>query len=101
MYGTVAMLRAKPGNEAALLEEIRAEDQEAHMPGYVYQFLYRLDAQPDTYCLVVIFDSKAAYIANANSPQQHSRYLKLRALLAAEPQWHDGEMIYPPHLPAR
>jgi heme-degrading monooxygenase HmoA len=98
MYGTVALLRVKPGRESELLREAQEEDQQAAMPGYLYQFLYRLDEEPNTYYLVVIFDSKESYFDNAHSPGQHARYLRFRELLTADPEWHDGYVIYPPHL---
>ena len=27
---------------------------------------------------------------NADDPAQHERYVAMRALLAADPEWHDG-----------
>jgi hypothetical protein len=44
--------------------------------------------------LAVVFDSKEAYEANANSPEQHQRYLEYRDLLAADPEWHDGDIVH-------
>lgn len=96
MYGTIALLRVQPGRAAELLEEVRAEDQNAHMPGHITQYVYQADADPNLYWLVVLFESREAYHANAASPEQHTRYLRLRALLTADPQWHDGEIVYPP-----
>mgnify|MGYP005865419391 CR=1 FL=1 len=95
MYGTVALLRVQPGRAADMVEEVRAEDQDAHMPGYIAQYVYRMDAEPDLYWLVVLFQSRETYQANAASPEQHARYLRLRALLTEDPQWHDGEIVYP------
>jgi heme-degrading monooxygenase HmoA len=95
MYGTVATLHVQPGQEAALIEEVRAEAEEAEMPGYISQYLYRADADPHTFYLVVMFDSRQSYVANANSPAQHERYLRLRALLTRDPEWGDGEIVYP------
>jgi len=43
-------------------------------------------------CALVVW--RETYHANAASPEQHARYLRLRALLTAEPEWHDGEVIY-------
>jgi len=94
VYGTVALLRVRPGCEAALLDEVRAEDLEAHMPGYIAQYVFRADAERNQYWLVVLFENRETYHANAASPEQHARYLRLRALLTAEPEWHDGEVIY-------
>jgi len=34
----------------------------------------------------------ATYDANADDPKQHEMYLKYRALLEEEPEWHDGEI---------
>lgn len=95
MYGTVARLQVKPGMEQELREQVRAEAEEAEMPGYIHQFLYRLDAEPNIYYLVVIFRDQESYVANANSPEQHERYLKLLTVLDAEPKWHDGHILYP------
>ncbi len=94
MYGTIARVRLKPGMENAAMQAIREED-DAHIPGLIKQYIYRMDADPNTYYIAVIFENKETYFANANSPEQHARYLKMRALMEAEPEWHDGEIIYP------
>jgi hypothetical protein len=41
----------------------------------------------------VAFESKEAYQKNAASPEQNARYEEYRALLDADPEWHDGEII--------
>jgi quinol monooxygenase YgiN len=91
MYGTVARIQIRPGKE----EELRQMGREmvAQIPGFVFQHVYRTDADPNIFFLVVAFTSKDAYQANAASPEQHQRYEQYRALLAAEPEWHDGEII--------
>jgi hypothetical protein len=43
--------------------------------------------------LVVCFKDRASYVANAQSPAQHARYEQMRALLTADPEWHDGEIL--------
>ncbi|MBA3875304.1 MAG: hypothetical protein H0X30_39780 [Anaerolineae bacterium] len=89
MYGTVAYLQTQPGAEANLLEQFRAK-----LPGLVTSYLFRMDAASNTYYAVVMFENKTAYVANANSPEQHTRYEAMRKLLTAEPEWHDGEVIH-------
>jgi heme-degrading monooxygenase HmoA len=96
MYGTIARLQVRPGMESQLLEEARVEDEQADMPGYINTFVYRMDSEPDIYYMAVLFENKEAYQANANSPEQHERYLRIRELLTADPEWHDGQVIYPP-----
>jgi quinol monooxygenase YgiN len=92
MYGTVAKLRLKPGMEAKMKEF----SQQGHdsVDGIVFQHLYRLDDNPQDLMLVVGFASKDAYQANAASPDQHARYEEYRAMLEADPEWHDGEIIF-------
>jgi quinol monooxygenase YgiN len=92
MYGTVARMRAKPGVETQLADQMRAFEQ-AQVPGSVVTYVYRMDADPNEYYLAVVFADKAAYVANANSPEQDARYRQLLALLVGPPEWHDGEIV--------
>lgn len=95
MYGTVARLRVKPGQEEALIRLTREEDEQLDVPGYVSTSIYRLDSDPSTYVMAVVFESRELYRANAESPDQHARYLQFRELLEADPEWEDGEIVYP------
>jgi quinol monooxygenase YgiN len=92
MYGTVARMRVKPGMQQQLIE-LGRDFEAVHVPGFVANYVYRMDAEPNVYFMAVIFDSKAAYVANANSPEQDARYRKMRALLESDPEWHDGEIV--------
>lgn len=92
MYGTVARIRLKPGMEARLLELDR-EEQAANIPGYVGAHIDRMDAEPNVYYLAVAFESKEAYVANANSPERDARYRQMRELFESDPEWHDGEIV--------
>jgi antibiotic biosynthesis monooxygenase (ABM) superfamily enzyme len=92
MYGTVARMRIKPGAEAKFLEVERSIEA-AKIPGHVASYMYRMDGDPSEYYLAVVFTSKEAYHANANSPEQHERFQQLMSVLAAEPEWHDGEIM--------
>jgi heme-degrading monooxygenase HmoA len=92
MYGTIAHVRARPGMEARLKEEIR-RFEEARTPGAIASYVYRMDADTNDYYIAVIFESKAAYIANAQSEAQNTRYQALLELLISEPAWHDGEIV--------
>jgi antibiotic biosynthesis monooxygenase (ABM) superfamily enzyme len=92
MYGTIARCQVKPGREAEF-KQLEQEYTTASVPGYVSSYVYRMDADPSEYYMAVVFESKQAYQANAASPEQEVRYRKFRALLMADPQWHDGEII--------
>ena len=91
MYGTVAKLRVKSGRESDLvahLDKYRGGQASA----FVASALYRAD-DGDGYWLAVVFESKDAYEANADSPEQDARYQEFRSFLDADPEWHDGEVL--------
>ena len=93
MYGTVARLTIKPGKEAEFMAQGQNED-DLKVPGHIGELIYRMDADPNTYFMAVIFDSKESYIANAESAGQNERYEEMVALLDGPPEWHDGEIIH-------
>jgi len=92
MYGTIARFQAKPGMEAQF-QALEQEYNAAQVPGFVASYIYQMDANRNEYYLVAVFESQAAYQENASSPEQDARYRKLRELLLADPEWHDGEII--------
>jgi heme-degrading monooxygenase HmoA len=91
MYGTVARMKVKPGKEKDLIAF--GERAQNDTPGFVSMKVYKSDANPGEYFLTVAFESKEAYQKNAASPEQNARYEEYRALLDADPEWHDGEII--------
>jgi quinol monooxygenase YgiN len=92
MYGTIARMRAKPGM-ADQLRAMRDEQVRGGLSTLQGMVMYQSSADPDEYWLVVGFESRAAYEANANSPEQHERFTRMRALLESDPEWHDGNII--------
>lgn len=92
MYGTVAHIRLKPGMEQSVLKLV--DQQEEDIPGFVNEYLFRLDSGANEYMLVAVFKDKKAYVDNANSPEQDARYRQLLAFMDGEPEWHDGEIIH-------
>lgn len=91
MYGTVAHMRMKPDAGEALMAQLRAFGA-LPIPGYQATYVYQMDADPRDVYVAVIFDSKASYDANAESPEQDARYQEMLALLEGAPEWHDGEI---------
>jgi quinol monooxygenase YgiN len=91
MYGTIARLRLKPGNLDALRRF--GEGPGTQPLGLVFQHVVQADADPNEVWLVVGFESRDAYVTNAQSPEQAARYAEYRALLDADPEWHDGEFV--------
>jgi heme-degrading monooxygenase HmoA len=92
MYGSIARYRLRPGMEDQLLafgQKIR----EARLPGLVGGFTYRMDDDPGVYHQAVVFESREAYRALAESPEQDARYRELLSIIVGPPEWHDGEVV--------
>lgn len=88
MYGTVATIQVLPGKLDALLAITGNPPEKA-----VFEHIYKLDSGTDDYILVVGFESKEAYKANAESPEMQKIYAEYRKFLAADPVWQDGEIV--------
>jgi hypothetical protein len=96
MYGTVFRFQIKPGKEnemQAFLESTsRDEGQRLKAAGMVSSYVYKLDG--GGYMGAVVFQTKEQYVANANDPAQDAWYRRWRELLAADPEWNDGEVVW-------
>jgi quinol monooxygenase YgiN len=96
MYGTIVRMRALPGKEQEVLAlgERWTRELSAGIAGYVGEFIYQLDANPREFMGAVLFESREAYLRNADNPEQDQWYQQLRALLEADPEWNDGEVVF-------
>ena len=92
MYGTIARLRVKPDQMHELIRETQSFEQ-LDVPGFEFTYLVAADADANEAWLIALFVDKESYRLNAESPEQDVRYRRLRALLDADPEWHDGEVI--------
>ncbi len=92
MYGTVARMKLKPGAEEKIMQLM--EGSQAGRVGHVATYVFRSDADPNVHFVSTIFESKSAYKKFADSPEQGKRFHQMRELLAADPDWHDGEVIH-------
>ena len=92
MYGTVAKLKVKPGGLEKLQKWSPEEDDRAS--GAVAVYAFQMDNDPNEVYTVAVFESKEAYVANADSPEQDKRYRRMLKWLEGEPEWHDGEIVF-------
>jgi hypothetical protein len=90
MYGTIAKLIAKPG----AVEEIKRMESGRRPAGYVGSYVYQSDQNANELWLVVMFESKETYLANADSPEQDAEFKRLMNYLVTDPDWHDGEIVF-------
>jgi hypothetical protein len=90
MYGTIARLKVSREN----LEKLDAQTKEQMQrkpAGFKAVNVLVPDEHEDEAYLVVFFDDKESYMKNADDPAQHEDFVKMRALLDADPEWIDGE----------
>ena len=92
MYGTIAHFRLKPGLKD---EFIRAMDGfgDAVIEGWMADYYFQTERDSDEFYLVAIFQDKETYQSNADSADQHERYLVFRSFLTEDPEWHDGFIL--------
>lgn len=86
MFGSVFRMQAQPGKKQDLIKEMM--DDSRRPKGMRAAYLY--DTGGDEVWGVAIFDDEQTYRANAESPEQDKEYRRMRALLTADPEWHDG-----------
>ena len=90
VYGTVAKMKLKPGAEEKMMQAMEGVQPAGHVATYVF----KSDSDPNVHYVTTVFESKSAYKKFADSPEQDKRYRQMRDLLAADPEWHDGEVIH-------
>jgi quinol monooxygenase YgiN len=94
MYGTVARMKVKPGKMDEMVKRTADQVNTRRPKGYMGEIIYKMDANPNEVMMAVFFADKASYQANANDPQMNKEYEQYRALLDADPEWNDGEVIH-------
>ncbi|MGH2614314.1 MAG: antibiotic biosynthesis monooxygenase family protein [Thermomicrobiales bacterium] len=95
MYGTVARLQVNPGKEAAFkaLNERWQRERKPEVKGFIASYALKSERRPSEWMVMAIFDTEEHYRENAADPEQHRQHERLRALLAADPEWNDGEIL--------
>jgi heme-degrading monooxygenase HmoA len=90
VYGTVSKMKLKPGAEDNIMKAMEGITP----PGHIATYVFKSDADPNVHFVTTVFESRSAYKKFADSPEQDKRYQQMRELLAAEPEWHDGEVVH-------
>ena len=101
MFGTIALIKPKAGNEAALSAEFDRwwDERRPKVKGAVSSTLYRNVSNPAELMLAVVFDSKENYEANAQDREQDRWFREsLMPLLESEPSWIDGDVLNHKHV---
>jgi hypothetical protein len=80
-------MKPKPGQKQAVIDLMMSRRRLRDVDGFVAAYVY--DSGDELWGAAVFRDEKA-YRDNANDPEQDKRFQELRALLDADPAWHDG-----------
>ena len=94
MYGTVAHMKVKAGKIDEFIAFSKEFADQRRPRGFVGEHIYRLDSNPNEIMMVVLFQDKESYQANASDPAMDKEYRRYRELLEADPEWHDGEIVF-------
>jgi quinol monooxygenase YgiN len=92
MFGTVARMKFKPGSIEKMQEDMK-EFEGRQVKGFLFTTVYRSQTDPNEVWLVTGFEDEASYRANAEDPQTDEMARKMQELMAAPPEWHDGEIV--------
>jgi hypothetical protein len=88
-------LSLAPGNEQAMMTlSERLTSEMGDIPGFVTEHLYKLDGKENEYLMAVVFADRESYFANARNLRTHELSQQLRALLVADPEWYDGDIVW-------
>ncbi len=91
MYGTIAKIKVKKGMEEAAIKD--AQRDRSSVKGYIGGYVYKMDDNPDEFYIVVVFESKESYHANAQRPETNADYERMLEYIEGEPEWNDGEIV--------
>jgi len=94
MFGSIATVKLKPGAFEKVFELTKSNIEGRPVKGSVFNAVFRIQSEPDVIWSVVGFDDEASYRANANNPQTSEVAEQLKQLMAAPPEWHDGEIVW-------
>ena len=78
MYGTIFNLEVKEGCEQELIASL---DKLENPPGAVAFFLMKPDKMRSDLVGVAVFESREAYVKNANRPEQHENFTNMIKLI--------------------
>ncbi len=91
MFGSVFKMKPKPGANDDLMRLLDEETRERPMvKGMRATFVF--DGGDNELWGVAVFDDEKTYRDNAASLDQDRWYRRMRDLLAANPEWHDGSI---------
>jgi len=75
------------------MQDVMKGFEEQPVKGFLFNAVYRSQSDPNEVWLVVGFEDEATYRANADNPRTNEMAEQYQKLMAAAPEWHDGEIV--------
>jgi len=75
------------------MQDVMKGFEEEPVKGFLFNAVYRSQSDPNEVWLVVGFEDEATYRANADNPRTNEMAEQYQKLMAAAPEWHDGEIV--------
>lgn len=94
MYGSVFRMQPAAGKRQELIDLMTGPD-DRRPPGMVTAYLLAEDKGGAVWGMAV-FEDQQSYRRNAEDPAQDEEFQRWRALLDADPEWHDGTIMQAP-----
>ena len=91
MYGTVGRLQIKLDHLDALKRNIQKAEA---VSGVLAMSLVGKDGSASDYCWTAVWTDKAAHDTHIARPEFPAEYQELLDVLAKDPEWHSGEIVY-------
>jgi len=94
---TFAKMKVLPGKLDELTKLMDENPARLAQTGWQGSVVGKSKDDPETLWLCVTWDTSERYYANAGNPDQNAMYEKMRALLAADPEWFDCDVVQEQH----
>jgi heme-degrading monooxygenase HmoA len=90
---TFFRMKVQPGKLDELIRLMSDEPENSASAGFEAAIVGKSKDDPNTIWAAVSWDTSERYYANAQSPEQNAEYEKMRALLEADPEWFDCDVV--------
>jgi heme-degrading monooxygenase HmoA len=90
---TFFKMNVQPGKADDLIKLMSGNAPAVGARGFERSIAGKSKDNPDEVWVAVTWDTSERYYANAESPEQNAQYEKMRALLTADPEWHDCDVL--------
>lgn len=92
---TVFKMNVKDGKLDDLMTLMSGDANDARLraAGWQASIVGKSKDNPNEVWVTVTWDTSDNYYKNAQSPDQDAAYRKMRAMLTADPEWHDCDLI--------